>query len=210
VRPASKKNNLNVLSIKEQEILEKNIMTDCDERKLGVLLSLYTGLRIGEVCGLKWDDIDFSTNTIHIHQTIERVTNVDEKGKGRKTKLVVGEVKTVSSNRIIPIPKSLLLLLKEYANRNNYVIPGKSYPYIDPRTYQYTFQRYLKQCNLRKINYHVLRHTFATRCVESGMDIKTLSEILGHANVNITLNTYVHSSIEQKRIQLDKLTIYGQ
>lgn len=209
VRPARKKNELEVLTVKEQSILENIVWLDSDERKVGVLLSLYAGLRIGEVCGLKWDDVDFETNTIHIHRTVERVANINCKESDKRTKLVVGDVKTISSNRKIPIPKPLIKLLKEYVDKpDKYVIHGTAYPYTDPRTYQYKFHNYLKQGNLRNVNFHALRHTFATRCVESGMDIKTLSEILGHASVNITLNTYVHSSMEQKRIQLDNMTVY--
>lgn len=209
IRPNKNKKDLEVLSIKEQVALENVVWGDCDKRKVGVLLSLYAGLRIGEVCGLKWDDIDFENNTIHICRTVERVANVNCKESDKKTKLVVGDAKTISSKRKIPIPKPLIKLLKECVDTpDKYVIQGTTYPYTDPRTYQYRFHNYLEQSNLRNINFHALRHTFATRCVESGMDIKTLSEILGHANVNITLNTYVHSSMEQKRIQLDNMTTF--
>lgn len=209
VRPAKKKKDLEVLTIKEQLTLESVVWIDCDERKVGVLLSLYAGLRIGEVCGLKWDDIDFEANTIHIRRTVERVANVNCKETDKKTKLVVGDAKTISSNRKIPIPKPLIELLKGYVDKpDKYVIQGTAYPYTDPRTYQYRFHSYLEQGNLRNVNFHALRHTFATRCVESGMDVKTLSEILGHANVNITLNTYVHSSMEQKQLQLDNMTVF--
>ena len=192
----------------EKQFMVRCILTDLDERKLGVLLSLYAGLRIGEVCGLRWEDIDFDTQTIHIRHTVIRVKNIDGNCE-RKTRLVLGDTKTFSSNRIIPIPPKLTSLLKQMKKADkDFILLGTTYKYTDPRTYQYAFKNYLSSCNIRQINYHALRHTFATRCIESGMDIKSLSEILGHASVNITLNTYVHSSIEHKRSQLQTMEIY--
>lgn len=211
VKPINKKQPIEVLTLNEQSMLEKTALLDSTHRKLGVFLSLYAGLRIGEVCGLMWDDIDFENNTIKISRTIERIPN-NTNERDSKTRLIVGDAKTISSNRIIPIPRPLISLLKDANGRSgSFVIPGNSYPYIDPRTYQYTFHKYLKQGNLRNINYHTLRHTFATRCIESGMDMKTLSELLGHSSVNITLGTYVHSSLELKRNKLDDMvTFCGQ
>ena len=209
VLPQNKKSELEVLSAKEQSILENYILSEFDGRKLGVLISLYAGLRIGEVCGLRWRDIDFETQTIHIRHTVERIRNIDADIGDSKTKLVLGDTKTFSSKRVIPIPPKLLGTLQNMRDSaNTYLLKGNVYEYTDPRTYQYSFQKYLEFCNLRPINYHALRHTFATRCIESGMDIKSLSEILGHANVNITLNTYVHSSLEHKRNQLETMSVY--
>lgn len=209
VKPIKKRKELEILSITEQAQLERFIMTDFDDRKLGVMLSLYAGLRIGEVCGLRWCDIDFETQTIHIRHTVERIKNIDADINESKTKLILGDAKTISSNRIVPIPPNLLCLLKEYRKSGDlFLLKGSSYKYTDPRTYQYSFQNYLIACHIRSINYHALRHTFATRCIESGMDIKSLSEMLGHASVNITLNTYVHSSLEHKRNQLKTMTVY--
>lgn len=208
IHPQRIKKEVEVLTIKEQIKLEYYILTGFDERKLGVLLSLYAGLRIGEVCGLRWEDIDFDTQTIHIRHTVTRIKNIDGNCE-RKTRLVLGDTKTFSSNRIIPIPPKLTSLLKQMKKADkDFVLPGTTYKYTDPRTYQYAFRNHLSSCNIRQINYHALRHTFATRCIESGMDIKSLSEILGHASVNITLNTYVHSSIEHKRSQLQTMEIY--
>lgn len=121
------------------------------------------------------------------------------------------DVKSITSNRIIPIPTNIFPLLIRCRKDNGFVIKGKSYEYTDPRTYQNSFHKCLVSCNLRSINYHALRHTFATRCIEAGVDIKTLSEMLGHSSVNITLNTYVHSSLEHKRKQIELLnSICGQ
>ena len=209
IKPIKKKKELEVLSITEQAQLERFIMADIDDRKLGIMLSLYAGLRIGEVCGLRWCDIDFETQTIHIRHTVERIKNIDATINESKTKLILGDAKTLSSNRIVPIPSNLLCLLKEYRKSGElFLLKGCSYSYTDPRTYQYSFQNYLTACQIRSINYHALRHTFATRCIESGMDIKSLSEMLGHASVNITLNTYVHSSLEHKRNQLEAMSVY--
>lgn len=213
-RPCKKRQTLEVLSISEQAILTGFATNgeQCD-KKLGILLSLYGGMRIGEVCGLRWSDIDFSENTIHICHTVERIKNLNAPADGRKTKLILGDAKTYSSDRVIPIPSVLLKPLLQYSilTDTEFVVSGSSYLYTDPRTFQYSFHRFLEECNLRNVNYHALRHTFATRCIEVGVDIKSLSEMLGHASVNITLNTYVHSSMDLKRKQLEKLTaICGQ
>lgn len=203
VLPARQKNKLEVLSIPEQISLEKVCFEEIGEKKLGILLSLYTGVRIGEVCGLRWDDIDLEKKTIHIHHTVERIQNIGENTAGEKTKLVLLDTKSACSDRIIPLPSKLLPLLA--IKGTGFLIKGQVHDYADPRTIQYFFKNQLRKCNIRYVNYHTLRHTFATRCIESGMDIKSLSEILGHANVNITLGTYVHSTLEYKRTQLETM-----
>ena len=196
---------LEILSVQEQSILENYVLLQPTDRNIGILLSLYMGLRIGEVCGLKWDDIDFTSRTVHIRHTVERISNIDAKQNDTKTSLVLCETKSVSSNRIIPIPSNILSLLIDVKNHSGFVVRGRTYEYADPRSFQNSFHKCLESCNIRSINYHALRHTFATRCIEAGVDIKTLSEILGHASVNITLNTYVHSSLEHKRKQIELL-----
>lgn len=201
--------SIDVFSKSEQAQLEKYIIENLDERKVGVLISLYTGLRIGEICGLKWEDIDFDTNTIHVRRTVERIKNTDSSITKSKTRLILCDVKTGSSNRIVPIPLKLVCILKKFKNlKQAHVLQGKNYLYTDPRVIQYSFYKYLDDCNLRRINFHTLRHTFATRCIESGMDVKSLSEILGHSNVNITLSTYVHSSLDHKRTQIEAMAAY--
>jgi integrase len=212
-RPITKnmKHEIEILSKKEQKVLESHIVSDSDNRKLGIMLSLYMGLRIGEVCGLKWEDVNFDEKTIHIRHTIERIANVGHNNGERKTNLTVCDAKTLSSNRIIPIPTIVFPYLSQYKSSKGYVVPGNTYDYSDPRTFQNAFHKCLDECHLRSINYHALRHTFATRCIEAGVDIKSLSELLGHASVNITLNIYVHSSLEHKRNQLERLSsVMGQ
>lgn len=206
--PKSQK-TLEVLTISEQQLLESFIEKSNSSTAVGILLSLYAGLRIGEVCALKWEDVDFSEKTIHVHRTVYRLDVSDNSAYESKTALVVGDAKTYSSDRVLPVPEKLYKILSKIRSQDSeFVIPGKKYPYMDPRTFQYAFKRCLKKSGIRNINYHALRHTFATRCIESGMDIKSLSEILGHASVNITLNIYVHSSMEHKREQLNKMTLF--
>lgn len=209
ITPPNKPRKLDVLSVNEQMILEHYIFNNLNEKNIGILLSLYAGLRIGEVCALKWSDINFDEKTIHIKDTVSRISIVTEESAQTKTKLQINDAKTYSSNRTIPIPEILYKLLFQFRNNNSaFILKGSSYPYVDPRTLQYAFHKTLKKCGLRNINYHTLRHTFATRCVESGMDVKSLSEILGHSNVNITLNTYVHSSVSLKRKQLETMVSF--
>lgn len=209
VRPAKVRKDIKILSFEEQRILERILLTDINETKVGILLSLYAGLRVGEVCGLRWENIDLENGIIHIDSSVERIKNINKENGSSKTVLILSDTKSDTSNRTIPISNILQkILLKNKQNNNRFVIEGKTYPYADPRTLQYAFKKCLKECELPEINYHALRHTFATRCVEAGVDIKSLSEILGHSNVNITLNTYVHSSLEQKKLQIEKLNIY--
>ena len=162
---------------------------------MGVLTTLYTGLRIGEICALKWDDIDIKNGTVKVNSTVSRSGN----------EYIIGPPKTCSSIRFIPIHHTLLKRFKTYPKTGIYVL-SQSDNFMNPRTFENQYKIILKRAKIREINFHALRHTFATRCVESGMDIKSLSEILGHANSNITLNIYVHSSMEQKARQINRLS----
>ena len=205
------KQKVKVLSRKEQDVLERYLIANIDERKLGVLISLRLGLRVGEVCGLRWEDIDFKDQTVHVQHTVERIANIAPYTEDNKTRLALCETKTVFSNRIIPIPSGIMPLFTQCRRASGFILPGNTYDYTDPRTFQNAFHKYLNECNLRSFNYHCLRHTFATRCIEAGVDVKSLSELLGHSSVNITLNIYVHSSLEHKRNQLELVSgIWGQ
>lgn len=205
LKPGNSKKEITILSIDEQHRLEKNLRYSIDPTKVGVLISLYTGLRIGEVCALSWKDIDFHNRIIKIRHTIARIKSED--GKNRKTEIIIDTPKTPSSSRDIPIPTLLLSLLQQmYEYSSSEYVVSDSRSFTSPRTYEYRYHKILDESGVASVNYHALRHTFATRCIEAGMDVKSLSEILGHANVSITLNTYVHSSIEMKRSQLEKLT----
>lgn len=204
-KPCIDKRDLEVLSAFDQNRLESALIHNIDETKLGILISLNTGLRIGEVCALSWDDIDFERQIFHIRSTVARVKSMDS---GVNSKLIIDKPKTKSSLRDIPIPSKLLTILvsMKKQSKGKYVVSAEN-SFVSPRTYEYRYHKILDEYNIPSVNYHTLRHTFATRFIEVGVDVKTLSEILGHANVSITLNTYVHSSMELKRQQLEKLSI---
>ena len=171
-----------------------------DRNALGIALSLHTGIRIGELCALQWKDIDLTNRTITVRKTVQRIKCY---GGKNKTKLVITEPKSASSARIIPIPDCLIVVLEKFKdNADKYVLSGKYSP-VEPRTVQYRFASVLKKANLPSVHYHSLRHAFATNCISLGFDVKTLSEILGHSSVEITLNRYVHSSLDRKRACMD-------
>lgn len=162
---------------------------------MGILLALYTGMRVGELCALQWDDV--ADNTIIINKTIQRLK------QNGKTVLEITEPKTRSSNRKIPVPDFLMATLNQYRSYGS-VLKNRNGKPVEPRLMQLTFEKYVNECGLPKTNFHALRHTFATRCVEAGFDIKSLSEILGHTDVKTTLNKYVHSSLEQKQKNMEE------
>lgn len=186
--------------------LVRFLLHDNHPRKTGILLSLYMGLRIGEVCALKRQNILYKEEILCIRSTMQRIQNLDGQGK-KKTKVIVTKPKSSSSVRDIPIPSFLMERLEDFRSLPDeaYLLTGRADRFIEPRTLEYTLKRYLQNCCTEYVNYHTLRHTFATRCMEEGFDAKSLSEILGHSNVNITLNRYVHSSMEQKRRNMGKL-----
>lgn len=203
-KPVIVKKEIDILSEDEQRILEEKLNPNESLTALGVLIALNTGLRIGEICALKWEDIDLNNRILHVRHSIIRVkaNNSSES----KTELILGVPKTKTSVRDIPIHTKLQNIFNEVASYSNsqYVVSGTN-NFVSIRTFEYRFHRLLALYRLTDTNFHSLRHTFATRCVEKNIDIKTLSEILGHANVGITLNTYVHPSFETKRTQLEKL-----
>lgn len=198
-----------MLEDEERKKLESSLLEHLDPSKFGILLCIYSGLRLGEVCSLKWEDIDLNSRVIRVRSTVQRI-QMFETGSTKKTRLVVGLPKTKASIRDIPIHPFIMELIKRLSvPMDGYVISGNSMP-LDPRTYQYRFKGFLKSADIQDSHFHVLRHTFATNCIASGVDVKSLSEILGHASVNTTLNKYVHSSIDMKHRQLEKLiTILG-
>lgn len=203
-KPVIEKSELEILDVRSQSYLEKQLFLCPSETGVGILISLNTGLRISEVCALKWSDVDFEKAILCVRSTVARV-KCDEIGKA--TTLIIDRPKTKSSSRDIPISAKLMkALISLYEKRKSeYVISDKP-SFVSPRTYEYRFHRVLERYHIKSVNYHALRHTFATRCIECGVDVKTLSEILGHSNVAITLNTYVHSSMDRKREQLEKLS----
>ncbi len=204
-KPAIEKKDLRILTKDEQEQLEAFLYGCVDLVGLGIIISLYAGLRIGEICALSWEDIDLVSGVIHIRHTIARVPCTDPQ-KDAKTSLIVDTPKTKASLRDIPISSLLQEQLSTVKSQSSSgFILTDSQAFVSPRTYEYRFHRLLDNCGIDQVNYHTLRHTFATRCIEAGVDVKSLSEMLGHASVAITLNTYVHPSMELKRLQLEKL-----
>lgn len=197
---------INVLSELQQKKLEKYLLQQTDLLKLGVYLCLYTGLRLGEICALKWSEIDLDNEILSVRKTIQRIQNTDL-NKSTKTKVIIETPKTEMSLRDIPLPKHVISLLRKYkpvSIKNKYFLTGNA-NFIEPRTMQNKFKKYLEETNIKSINFHTLRHTFATRAVEKEVDIKSLSEILGHSTIKMTLEKYVHVTMEQKKKQINKL-----
>ncbi len=198
---------MRVLSSAEMQILIGVLLRDTDLYKLGVFLCLFTGIRIGELCALQWKNISIDDKTIKIEQTMQRLQSNDPNDV-QKTRIIITEPKSFASVRVIPIPEFVIDAIKPYhRNPNAYLLSGESKYYVEPRTMQNRFKRYLKDSGIEDANFHSLRHTFATRCVEAGFDVKTLSEILGHSSVKITLDKYVHSSMDLKRMNMEKLQL---
>ena len=194
-----KKQELEVLSISQQKKIMQYVKDNFTFRNLGIYICLSTGMRIGEVCALKWSDIDLTTETIHIQRTIERIYIIED-GK-RRTEVVIGTPKTKNSMREIPLSKELLKMLrplKKLMNDEYYVLTNETKP-TEPRTYRNYYKQLLKQLGIPDLKFHGLRHSFATRCIESQCDYKTVSVILGHSNISTTLNLYVHPNMEQKK-----------
>ena len=171
---------------------------------MGVALSMSTGIRIGELCGLQWQDIDLEKRILTVRKTVQRIQC---KNGLRKTKLIITDPKSESSMRSIPLTESIVEFLKEFKGEDNkFVLSGKNKP-LEPRTMQYRFAKILKNVNLPSVHYHSLRHVFASTCIKLGFDVKTVSELLGHSSVEITLNRYVHSSFDQKREYMERLNL---
>lgn len=200
-----KDKEMRVLCQSEQDALIRVLIADMDLYKFGVLLSLYTGIRIGELCALQWEDLSITNSTLKVRKTMQRIqeTNI---GASSKTKIIITEPKSDCSIRDIPLPSFLVEIARQFRDHPKaYILSGEQGKYIEPRTMQNRFKTYVKESGISDANFHSLRHTFATRCVEVGFELKSLSEVLGHSNVNITLNRYVHSSFELKYSNMNKL-----
>ncbi len=189
---------MRVLSLDEQKVLERYLLCDMDLYKLGVLIALYSGLRVGELCALHWDDI--RDDRICVNKSYRRIK------AGSSTILEVSTPKTSASVRIIPIPSTIRRIIASFRSTGT-VLKTNNRKQVEPRLMQLKFSKYITDCAMEKTNFHALRHTFATRCIEVGFDVKSLSEILGHTDVKTTLNRYVHSSYELKQSNMEKLRI---
>ena len=199
--PKTEKRQTDVLNTFERKKLENYLIHNQNNTSISVLLCLFTGLRVGELCGLKWRDIDFENGTLSVGRTVQRIN------KHGKSEVVIGTPKSKSSVRTVPIPDFVLNILRQKRKGDDfYIITGTSKP-TEPRTMQNRFKSILELCGIRNVNFHLLRHTYATVCIENGFDPKTLSELLGHADASITLNRYVHSSMQMKKNYVSRLRL---
>lgn len=207
--PKVRRREMRVLTAEEQARLTIYLVRNMDDCGFGVLLALMTGLRIGELCALKWGAISLVDGTVRVSATMQRLRDPNPQAE-RKTTVYIGRPKSELSCRVIPMPARIIELCREMrkADPEAYVLTG-SRAYLEPRVLQYRFKKYTTACGLSGVHFHTLRHTFATRCVEVGFEIKSLSEILGHSSAKITLDRYVHSSIELKRNNVNKLQVIG-
>lgn len=202
--PRRKKREMQTFPSEKLNQLEDILLKSDDNISLGILLTLHTGLRNGEMCGLRWEDVCFNSKTVRIRRTVERIADLDPLTP-RKTKVIVSEPKTDSSRREIPLPHVLCRYLKaRRSDPETYILTGTDKP-CEPHTLYVRYERFLRRHGFEGYTFHALRHTFATRGIEAGVDVKSLSEILGHSDVTTTLRCYVHSSIEQKRRQMEAM-----
>ena len=207
--PKEQKKEIRVLDPEEQQRFINYLQSDTDACKFGILLTMLTGLRIGELCALRWENISLRNKTIHVDATMQRLRDVDCTGEG-KTKVLIGRPKSDTSIRTIPLTDSAAKLCRRFDPHRPaaFVLTGTE-RFMEPRLAQARLTKYTKECGLEGVHFHTIRHTFATRCVEAGFEIKSLSEILGHANTSITMDRYVHSSLALKRTNMDKLASVG-
>ncbi len=205
-----------VFTREEQQRLSRFLTARGTLPDSGILLALYTGLRVGEVCALKWECIDFKSRNLRIQQTMQRIQLPDPKvsedasphiWKSPQTKVIITEPKSSASLRSIPLPASMITGLRPLAaSPGAYFLTGKEDKYMEPRTLENHFSQVMRILGIQGATFHTLRHTFATRCVELGFDLKSLSEILGHASVSFTIGRYVHPSMEFKQENMNKVS----
>lgn len=204
--PQRIKKSVKILDKKSRTHLERALLEAEDSTGIGILFALFADLRIGEICGLRWGDVDLRRRILNVERTVGRILNLDPDDM-TKTKLIISEPKTESSIRVIPLPKFLierLTIARGDHKDEDYILKGTPEP-IEPATFYCRYKALMKRHNLNNYSFHALRHTFATRCVEKGFDTKSLSEILGHSSISTTLSFYVHPTLEQKRAQMERL-----
>ena len=199
------KHSIDILSRSHQKQIMVYIQTHFTFKNLGIYICLSTGIRIGEICALTWDDLDVENGIIHVRKTIQRIYIME---KSRKhTEVILDTPKTKNSIREIPMTKDLLKMVrpvKKVVNGNFYVLTNEPQP-TEPRTYRNYSKRLILSLGLPSMKFHGLRHSFATRCIESKCDYKTVSVLLGHSNISTTLNLYVHPNMEQKKRCIDRM-----
>ena len=201
---------ITVLSEQEQKRLEEQLLTDTDEKKLGLLLCLYAGLRIGEICAMRWECIDLCEKTLSVNVTMQRL-QIAGAATGQRTGVIESSPKSEDSRRTVPIADFLIeqLLKRKPRLQSAYLLTG-SEQYIEPRSYENYYKRVLSAAGIPICNFHTLRHTFATRCIESGADAKTVSVLLGHSTVRMTLDRYVHPTMNAKQASINRMAMSRQ
>lgn len=213
IRPrlTRQKRIVHVFSQEHQRKIEDYILHNHDGCSLAVTLALFTGLRLGEICALQWSDISFEGQSLYVNKTVQRLKRAAGQ-EGDRTELMVSHPKSAASNRLIPLPVFLMDYLKKFPHGEEraYVLTNAVCTPMEPRTLQYHYQKMLMKIGVPYLNFHCLRHTFATRCVTLGWDMKTLSEILGHFDIKITMEYYFHSSFEYKQTQMNKIIPLSQ
>ncbi|MDE6789198.1 MAG: site-specific integrase [Ruminococcus sp.] len=196
VLPKAEKKQIGKISDTEQKRLVSYLRDNMSLTAFGILISLFMGLRIGELCGLKWSDVDFDNKILNIRRTVQRISSANG---SRKTKVIISTPKSDTSFRSVTIPDFLMEYFKMFRNEADFFILSGSDKIIEPRTMQYRYKKILKSVEIENHNFHKLRHTFATNCAEKGFDIKTLSVVLGHSSINLTLNRYIHPDRSHER-----------
>lgn len=197
--------HIEVLSRTHQKKIMNYIQEHFTFRNLGVLICLSSGMRIGEICALTWEDIDTDNGVISVNRTIQRIYVIED--GTRKTELILDTPKTKNSIREIPMNRDLIRLIKpikKIVNPSFFVLTNDAKP-TEPRTYRSFYKNLMRHLEIPKIKFHGLRHSFATRCIESNCDYKTVSVLLGHSNISTTLNLYVHPNMEQKKKAIEQM-----
>ncbi len=201
--PMVEQRRIDAFTKDEQIRIERTIEAEEDDRLFGIILCFYTGLRIGELIGLEWSDMNDSCRIMSVSKTVYR-----ERCENGEWRLCVDKPKTASSYRAIPLPEHIAADLCRLREKSSsvYIVQNKKGERMSIRSYQYIFEKITEKAGVRKLNFHAIRHTFATRALENGIDIKTLSEIMGHKNASITLNRYAHSMMDTKIEMMKKMT----
>lgn len=198
-----------VLSEEAQSRLRTYCCEHLNYDTLGVLICLYTGMRLGEICALKWEDVNVAQGTITVRRTVQRIRNAEHQesdGYGTRTRVIFDVPKSRSSTRCIPVPGFLLPYLRSFRCRSEcFVLTGQQDHFMEPRLFQKRYKNIMADADVNYVHFHALRHTFATNCVNLGFDVKTLSMILGHSSVSMTLNTYVHPSVSVMKSYMERL-----
>ena len=201
--PKCSKKEKRFLRSAEQKRLYNFVLRAPTPRKVGMLIAMQMGLHIGEICGLQWGDFDLNTATLTVQRTVKRILM----GNGR-TEVVIQSPKTATSLRVLPIPKDLLAILRQlrgHYSKDAWFLSGSMVKPVEPRCYRKSIRGYLRRAGVTQICPHALRHTFATTCLQAGCDIKTLSELMGHADSHVTLQCYVHTTMDRKRQAIDRI-----